>query len=248
MEPVIVEGFNIVIEPVEVRRLLGSKSASGREPAARGGEQGAGVGAPGVAGGRPGGGAPAAGAAEHGPRVEQALSEALEAASSLVAPRGIYIYAAGSELPGSHIFTHLARMAFCVCTIGPRLEDEVARLTQRDELLRALVLDTVGSVAAEATADHIDRAIASAAEREGLRTSCRASPGYGDWDVSEQEALFALVPAARIGVRLSPSCMMIPRKSISFAVHIAREPEMLRSSNSCENCDRGDCPYREDDR
>ncbi len=213
MEAVVVEGFDIAIEPADVRRLLGKKGS------------GAGV---------------------HGPRVEAALAEALDAARGLITPRGVYVYAAGSDLPGSTVFGNLERMAFCVCTIGPRLEDEVTRLTKANELLRALVLDAAGSVAAESTADYIDRTIAAAAEREGLRTSCRASPGYGDWDVGEQRGMFALVPAERIGVRLSPSCMMIPRKSVSFAVHIAREPEMLRSRNACDNCNRADCPYRAD--
>jgi hypothetical protein len=38
--------------------------------------------------------------------------------------------------------------------------------------------------------------------------------------------------------------MMTPRKSVSFAVHVAAEPERLRSENSCENCGKRDCRYR----
>ena len=111
-------------------------------------------------------------------------------------------------------------------------------------MLRAVVLDAAGSVAAEAAAEYMDRAIQERAAAEGLRTSCRASPGYGDWDVREQKALFGLVPAGRIGVRLSESGMMIPRKSVSFAIHIDENPTRMRSENSCRNCDREDCPYR----
>jgi len=214
MEPVLVEGFDVAIDAAEVRRLLGKKGAK-RAPLPEG-----------------------------DPRVDKPLAEALEAARSLVEPRGVYVYAAGRDLAGSTVFARLERMAFCVCTIGSRLEDEVSRLTERDEILRAVILDAAGSVAAEAVADRIDRLIGAEASREGLKTSCRASPGYGDWDVREQRMIFDLVPAERIGVRLSPSFMMIPRKSISFAVHVAREPETLRSENSCENCGRKDCEYR----
>lgn len=183
-------------------------------------------------------------AKEHDPRAERAIADGLEAARSLVEPKGIYLYAAGRDLPGSAVFAHLARMAFAVCTIGPRLEAEVTELSKKGELLRAVVLDAIGSTAAEATADAIDRRIAAEAEAQGLRTSCRASPGYGDWDVREQRAIFALVPAGRVGVTLGESCMMMPRKSVSFAVHVAAQPEMLRSENSCENCQRRDCAFR----
>ncbi|HEY5132783.1 MAG TPA: vitamin B12 dependent-methionine synthase activation domain-containing protein [Candidatus Krumholzibacteriaceae bacterium] len=179
-----------------------------------------------------------------GERYDDVLNDVLRAAEGLIAPRGIYAYAAGRELAGPAGFARLDRMAVCVSTIGPALEAEVTRLAGGDELLRAVVLDSIGSVAAEAVAEYIDRTIAAEAAREGLATSCRASPGYGDWDVRGQGAIFRLLPAERIGVRLSETFMMAPRKSISFAKHVAKEPEMLRSENSCGNCGRTDCLYR----
>jgi hypothetical protein len=213
MEPVVLEGFAIDIDPAGVRRFLGSKGRTRPAP---------------------------------GERYDDVVNDSIKAAGPLIAPKGIYTYAAGRDLPGSTIFAHLDRMAFSVCTIGPALEAEVTRLAGGGELFQAVVLDSIGSVAAEAVAEHIDRRIAAEAAAAGLKTSCRASPGYGDWDVREQGALFALVPAERIGVRLSETFMMTPRKSISFAMHIAKKPEMLRSENSCGNCERTDCLYRLD--
>jgi hypothetical protein len=213
MEPVVLENFDVAIDPAEVRRFLGTRGKGSPAPAERYG---------GI------------------------VNEGVETAKRLIAPKGIYAYAGGRELPGSTIFAHLDRMAFCVCTIGPALEAEVTRLSSGGEMLKAVVLDAIGSVAAEATAAHIDASIAAEAAREGLKTSCRASPGYGDWDVREQAAIFKLLPAERIGVRLSDTFMMSPRKSVSFAMHVAAEPERLRSENSCDNCGRKDCRYRLD--
>lgn len=177
-------------------------------------------------------------------RTDEVVAEAIEQAGRLVSVAGIYVDAAGGDLPGSTVFDGLERVAYCVCTIGPELEGEVSRLSADDQLLRAVVLDAAGSVAAEAVAEHMDRAIQDMAADEGLKTSCRASPGYGDWDVREQKAIFELVPADRIGVRLSESSMMIPRKSVSFAIHIDEHPARMRSENSCRNCGREDCSYR----
>jgi len=179
-----------------------------------------------------------------GERYDDVVNDEMRAAVPLIAPKGIYTYAAGRDLARSKIFVHLDRMAFCISTIGPALEAEVTRLAGAGELLKAVVLDSIGSVAAEAVADYIDAKIAEESAREGLKTSCRASPGYGDWDVREQAAVFALLPAERVGVRLSETFMMTPRKSISFAMHVAKKPERLRSENSCGNCGRTDCLYR----
>jgi hypothetical protein len=177
-------------------------------------------------------------------RYDEVVRDEITAAIPLVAPKGIYAYTAGRELARAKIFGHLERMAVCVCTIGPALEAEVTRLAADGELLRAVVLDSIGSVAAEAVASYMDTRIGEECAREGLKVSCRASPGYGDWDVRGQEGVFALLPAERVGVRLSETFMMTPRKSISFAMHVAEKPERLRSENSCGNCGRTDCLYR----
>jgi hypothetical protein len=216
MDPVILEGFDIEPDRSELSRLLGRKNGEAI-------------------------GAPAAAAAG---KIAAALDSALEESKSLIKPKAIYVTAAGADLPGSDIFTDLEKVAFCVCTIGPALEEKVTALSKDGDMLAAVVLDAIGSAAAEATARYANDRIDEMAAAVGLKTSCRASPGYGDWDVKEQKNLFELVPAERIGVKLTASSMMVPRKSVSFAVHIAEEPARLRSEGSCRNCRLETCPYR----
>jgi hypothetical protein len=176
-------------------------------------------------------------------RFDDLLATSLQSAWQWLAPKGIFLLAAGSDLGGWPLFAHLERMAFAVCTIGPALEMEVTRLAGAGQTLQAVVLDAIGSVAAEATADAVEQQIAAEVSGQDLRISCRVSPGYGDWDIRSQAALFSLVPAGRIGVRLSETCMMIPRKSVSFALHVAREPARLRGESSCADCSQHHCPY-----
>lgn len=177
-------------------------------------------------------------------RVVKAVDEGIEEAGRLCEPKGMYVIASGKDLPGAGIFDELERVAFCICTIGLQLEEKVTSLTAEGRLLDAVILDSAGSAAAEAAARYMDELIAEEASKAGLKTSCRASPGYGDWDVSEQKGLFSLVDGAKIGVSLSESCMMRPRKSVSFAKHIDKKPLRLRSENSCRNCDLDICSYR----
>lgn len=216
MEPVILEGFDIEPDSAELSRLLGRKSGEA-------------IGSP---------------AAATAGKIAAALDSALEESKGLLEPKAIYVAAAGADLPGSDIFADLEKVAFCVCTIGPALEERVTALSKDGDMLAAVVLDAIGSAAAEATARYANDRIDEMAAAMGLKTSCRASPGYGDWDVKEQKRLFELVPADRIGVTLTASSMMVPRKSVSFAVHIAEDPVRLRSEGSCSNCDMETCPYR----
>lgn len=247
MEPVIEKNFNVIVDRAEVLRLLGAAKRDGERAPERLGRRRAG-GSREPSGDRsdektdvraerrvPG---------QPSDRVERAIEACMKIAGELMHPAGIYVITAGSALPGSTIFAKLERVAFCVCTIGSALESEVTRLGGEDDLLSAFVLDAVGSVAAEATAEYMDERIQVEAARDGLRTSCRASPGYGDWDIREQASMFRLVPAGTIGVRLKESMMMVPRKSVSFAIHIDESPARMRSENSCRNCERTDCPFR----
>ncbi|MDD3643028.1 MAG: vitamin B12 dependent-methionine synthase activation domain-containing protein [Candidatus Krumholzibacteria bacterium] len=220
MKPVVLEGFSVEPEQRELVKLLGERHV-------RVGEEDPGD-------------AKAA-------KIKEAIAKALADARSLIEPKGIYEIVTGGEIEGPPGFAELERVAICICTIGMALEETVKAAIGAGRMLEGIALDAVGSAAAEAVARYMNDRIDETAAAEGLRTSCRASPGYGDWDVGGQRRLFDLLPAERIGVTLTPGAMMVPRKSVSFAVHIDRNPVRLRSENSCRNCDMDTCPYRLDD-
>jgi len=117
------------------------------------------------------------------------------------------------------IFARAKKVALCICTIGSEVEDQCADLMRRNEMVRSLILDSLGSEAAEAVAAQSDERLAIQAREENLWPSKRFSPGYGQWDIQEQRYLFQALPAQDIGVSLSSSCMMIPRKSVSFRIN-----------------------------
>ena len=53
-----------------------------------------------------------------------------------------------------------------------------------------------------------------------------------------------MLPAETIGVELNPYCVMIPRKTISFAVGVGPEARMGSSFSPCQSCDMRGCAYR----
>jgi len=101
-----------------------------------------------------------------------------------------------------------------------------------NEMTRALILDALGSEAAEEVAIQSDRTLAEKAREMNLWPSKRFSPGYGKWDVKEQRFIFRLLPAADIEVRLTESCMMVPRKSVSFRINFYKDQKLTTRRKS----------------
>lgn len=105
-------------------------------------------------------------------------------------------------------------------TIGPHLEMKRDRYLARGETTRALILDAIGSVAAETLAEEAHTRIRAAAEARGLTATPRFSPGYGDWPVSAQADFLRWLAADGIGIRLTVQSQMIPEKSVSAILGI----------------------------
>jgi hypothetical protein len=144
----------------------------------------------------------------------------------LLHPASVYTIIDYAETSKHPVFKDAEKVAICLCTIGPKLEEEIKKLMKINEMTRALILDALGSEAAEEVAIQSDRNLAEKAREMNLWPSKRYSPGYGKWDVKEQRFIFKLLPAADIGVRLTDSFMMIPRKSVSFRINFYKDKKL----------------------
>lgn len=123
-----------------------------------------------------------------------------------------------------------------IMTVGADLE---ARAAATGDLLRQYYLEEAANLLLEAAADWLARRLG---ERWGFAALSAMSPGsLEDWPITEQPKLFSLFGDTRslVGVELTPSLLMLPRKSIS-GIYFPSEEGFL----SCRLCDRGSCPAR----
>lgn len=171
------------------------------------------------------------------------IQEMIEISSELIKPRGIYTIKGSKELPEECLFDSAEKVAFCICTIGEGLEKKVRSLSQKEELGKAVILDAIGSVAAESVAEYINQVIKDKARKDNLYCGTRFSPGYGGWSLKGQKLFFELLLAEKIGVSLNKSFMMIPRKSVSFAVNL-REKPFKEKKTPCEICGLKECRFK----
>jgi cobalamin-dependent methionine synthase I len=150
-----------------------------------------------------------------------------------------------TALTGALVVRFLAgaeRVSVAVCTIGTELE-EMSSSYMKDNPLLALALDGLGNAAVEALGQQVCRRIGQRAEEDGLETSGSLSPGEPDWPVDiGQPQIFSLLDTSRAGVRLTEGGMMIPKKTISFAVGIGAHMEQTSPCDSCSMNKK--CRYR----
>jgi hypothetical protein len=143
------------------------------------------------------------------------------------------------------IFPEAKELAIVVCTIGPKLEKQVTDYSKSGETLRGMILDGIGSTAVDMLAPEVCKIIASEASSRGYQTSSPVSPGWPGLPLTEQWNLFELVNTQEIGVSLTSSGIMVPRKSVSMVIGIGPKMTTWTRAEVCARCSlRETCPYR----
>mgnify|MGYP006292153877 FL=1 len=134
------------------------------------------------------------------------------------------------------------RVALAVCTIGPALEEHMKQVFAEDPV-RAMALDGAGVSALRKISDLVIADVREIAEEHQWGSGMRAQPGQEGWSIWQQKVLFEYLPTDAIGVHLTDSCLMIPRKSVSLAIGIG--PDMRPDAVACDFCSKRErCPWR----
>jgi len=133
-------------------------------------------------------------------------------------------------------------IAMFICTAGGEIGIRSKAAMKEGDLLRGYVYDTVGSEVVETAADRMQDELETLMLSSGKKITNRFSPGYCDWDVSEQHKLFSFFPYNFCGIRVTPSALMDPVKSVSGFIGIGEN--VKRQPYTCSFCDMKDCIYR----
>lgn len=110
-------------------------------------------------------------------------------------------------------------------TAGGAVEQAVTDSFAAGRYAYSLLLDAAGTQAVEQIADEVEREIGRLAGRMGLIPRWRFSPGYGDWPLAAQREIASLAGCGRIGIVLTESLMLRPRKSITAVVGLGSRAE-----------------------
>jgi len=134
-----------------------------------------------------------------------------------------------------------------VGTIGPKLEKQVTNYMNQGEPLRGVLLDGIGSAAVDCLLQEVCNLVEIEVEAspQSYQSSSPVSPGMPGFPITEQWPLLKLAHARQIGVSLTSSGVMIPRKSTSMVIGLGPRMVKWTRSDVCAHCSLGKiCPYR----
>ncbi|MBI4580898.1 MAG: hypothetical protein HY718_14415 [Planctomycetes bacterium] len=136
------------------------------------------------------------------------------------------------------------RVAAFVVTVGDEIERLADQRLRAGARLEGYVLNAVGSAAADAAVDALADVVyfEEAGADEALTPPF--SPGYCGLPLEEQISVFAVVNAKAIGVRLLPTMIMQPIKSVSGLIGIGNSEQVEAHGVPCQWCDLTTCIMR----
>jgi hypothetical protein len=135
---------------------------------------------------------------------------------------------------------------------GPELEEEAANLWREEKPDEYFFLEVYGSAVVEQLITMRGAQLCAWADERGLAVLPHYSPGYPDWDISQQPRLLELI---RGGARqqkpgklaILDSGMLCPKKSLLAVFGLTRHTDRvqrLAGLNPCESCSFLPCQYR----
>ena len=160
---------------------------------------------------------------------------------------GILLRNTELTLKGKDIARHLEKSEKCAvlcATLGSEIEMKI-NYYSKTELLKSVISDACASTLIEALCDYAEALIKTEAEKNGFFITSRYSPGYGDFEISVQKDLLNLIEAPKkIGVTVTDSFIMLPRKSVSAVIGFQSE-KAKEEINKCSTCNlKGNCSFR----
>ena len=132
-------------------------------------------------------------------------------------------------------------------TLGAQTERLLLR-TQAQDAGKALLLDAALSAGIEEVLDRQEAQLRRQLLLQGLYLTDRFSPGYGDMPVTQTREICEVLQAQRqIGLTVSKSGVMIPRKSVTAIMGISKTP-VARRPRGCAGCEaRANCAFRREE-
>lgn len=177
------------------------------------------------------------------------LQSCAEQVMTVARPRIVYRFfplsrgqleGAALTLSGQDIQRHLegcVQGVLMAATLGPEVETLLMR-TQVVDMARALVLDSAASAAIENVCDNLESDLRRDCQARGLFLTDRFSPGYGDLPLSLQAPVCEVLDTRRrIGLAVSASGILIPRKSVTALLGVSPAPR-TRPFAGCAGCPR----------
>lgn len=193
------------------------------------------------------------------PDIQQIIDEVLEDLQSAVKPGLVYktwpctVDGEELDLGPIHVYSKdLSRNLYgceTVILLGATLgtgADYQIRRFEKTDIVKAAVAQAAAAAMIEAYIDQQQELLRIEYEKEGLFMRPRFSPGYGDFSLSVQPEFLSVLQMRRfLGVSLTDGMLMVPSKTVTAVIGLARAPYLCREkAEDCATCSMESCAFR----
>lgn len=131
------------------------------------------------------------------------------------------------------LFENCDRVYLLAATLGQDLDRKLS-ITQKVDMLEALVLDACASVWVDRLCDDVEQKIITEIKENEFLTM-RFSPGYGDVPLVCQPIILDVLNAhKRLGLTVTKTDMLVPTKSVTAFIGVSHQLE--KREKSCGAC------------
>ncbi len=131
-----------------------------------------------------------------------------------------------------------------LATLGIKFDQYCKSFFNNNNDYKGYIVDNIGHIAIETAVDWMADRLAKKLAVDNIKITNRFSPGYCTWDVSEQQKLFAHLPNFFLDVKLLPSSLMMPMKSISGVFGIGTSVQ--KKPYDCDTCRQLNCIMKQE--
>ncbi len=162
--------------------------------------------------------------------------------------KSIHILNTNLYIKSSDLMHHLRNshsIAIMAITLGIEVDREI-KINEKLNLTKAIIMDAVATSYVEKICDKVQGEIKKEAKKRGYNITNRFSPGYGDLSIKTQKEILNLIDAYKIGITLTESLIMIPRKSVTaFIGFYPYDSKDKTNKIKCDYCDyKENCDYK----
>ncbi len=194
------------------------------------------------------------------PAIRRAYREAVRIANTLNEPRAVHgcfplahigdntlELCNGTTLTSEELAAHMRgvdKLIVMGWTIGPKLESAATEQMNEGSQILGYGLDLCGSLLTEKLGRALYETLSADVSEEETKTSPMA-PGQLDWDPGAQRDILQLIPAEAIGMSLTQSAVLRPKKSGTAVFGVGKRGEVQSNATPCDKCPRREqCNHR----
>ncbi len=187
------------------------------------------------------------------PKVIELNQRILQEAAGLVRPTAIWQEVRISGSGEQELFLEnglkltsklLARVAgiadnliLMAMTIGSFLEERIAEYNEAGQMLEAFTLDAAGSTFLAKSSVRVFEQIEARYKAEGMTATFPLGPGHSYWSgLNDVRVIINFLKADQIGISLTETNLMVPRKSLAFVMGVGRNLPDFKGKTHCDFC------------